>query len=357
MLFLLSACIVAKNIIPTAATTQETANYTSPFPTEISFGWCTELRQVSGLPIDDTARNSNIVYLGSAFEANSSRDQIWRITMDNGSEKLLLNDIPSPFLGLALLPDKYHFILLGSRTMISDLDGSALEEVDDVGELIKDFRPYSPIWNLLSNSPETKDAGLGILHSPRGIHSATLEADIFASALSLLNKETGKKTEVMQAIAPDRIEGGNWSPDGRFFVFSFYKNANPYYSQVYIVNANGTDLKPLSQPFEFEVLEHRPIWSPDGKNIAIPFLGKDGWYHIVIINYTTGETMRYRVSQIIKMDSIQDQGQMTWSPDSKWFAYISQYGHYGIEILNVESGKIYCGEDNKNLGINMLDWR
>jgi Tol biopolymer transport system component len=70
----------------------------------------------------------------------------------------------------------------------------------------------------------------------------------------------------------------------------------------------------------------------------------------------TGKTMNYRVSPIIKTDSIQGQ-EMDWSPDGKWLAYISQYGHYGIELLDTESGKIYCGLDNNKISIKMLDWR
>lgn len=354
MLFLLSACIGSKTIIPATTPYQETIDLTPSLPTETLFDWCISLGQIGGLPTDDTSKDTHIVYLGTNFETGKSRDQIWTIYMGNGFEKLLLDDIPSPFLGLALLPDRYRFILLGSHIMRSDLDGSALEKVDNIDELVTDFRPYSPIWNLLSNSPEAKDARFGILHSPNGIYSAIWKPG--DPALIILNKTTGRKTEIIQMEAPDSIQGGNWSPDGNFFVFAFYKNAKPYYSQIFIVNTNGFDLEPLSQPFELELLD-RPIWSPDGQKIAISLLGRDGWYHIMIVNYKTGRINRFRVSPIIGTDSIQDQGEMAWSPDSKWFAYISQYGHYGIEILNVESGEIYCGEDNKNLGINMLDWR
>jgi len=353
----LSECRNFSTVVPSSLTpTPKIIGVTPTLPTKTLSDWCTSLSQSDGLPANNIVRNSNIVYLGSNFETGKFHDQVWKIFMGDGSEKLLLDDIPSPFLGIELLSDKYHFILAGSYTMISDLDGSALKDVDNIDDLMVNFPPYSHVWNLLSSSPEAKDAGLRIFHSPNGTHSAIWEASFSASALSILDKKNQKRTEVIYAEAPDSIQMGSWSPDGKYYAFPFYKNAKPYYSQVYIVSADGTDMKPLSQPLEHEFLDHPPVWSPDGEKIAIPFLGADGWEHFVITNYMTGKTMNYRVSPIIKTDSIQGQ-EMDWSPDGKWLAYISQYGHYGIELLDTESGKIYCGLDNNKISIKMLDWR
>lgn len=357
VMFSLSACFSLKAVVATEPSTQEALNHnTLTIPTKAPSVWCSNtLEQAQGLPNDDTAKNSNIVYLGSAFDGSSIQDQIWSISMSNGSEKLLLNDIPTPFLGLAFLPDKYHYILAGSSsTMQSDLDGSILENVNDVDRLITDFQPYSPIWNILSASPEAADAQAGILHSPNGIYSATWKSG--DSALVIVDKKTGQRNEIIQTKIPDSIQGGNWSPDGNRFAFTLYKNSETFYSQLFIVEGDGINLKSLLPIFELEVLT-RPIWSPDGQMIAVPFLGKDGWYHIAIINHASGSIQNYKVSPIIRMNSIQNQGELVWSPNSKWIAYISQYEHFGIELLNIESGEIYCGSDNKKLAINMLDWR
>ncbi len=52
-----------------------------------------------------------------------------------------------------------------------------------------------------------------------------------------------------------------------------------------------------------------------------------------------------------------EQGEMTWSPDDQWFAYISEYLHNGLEILNTESGKIYCINNDEDVFIHRVLWR
>lgn len=351
---LLMGCTKTSNVV-TPIHIPEIDNLTPSLANKTVPDWCSKLEDVIGIYTDTAFRNSHIVYDRTYIDADKLYDQIWKISWDDGSEVMLHDHVSSPLLGLAFLPDGSHYIAVRSRdVMRSDLKGSAWENMKDVNNLSGNFLPYSPLWNLLSSSPETADFRHGIFHSPNGVYSATWNPG--DHALIMLNKTTGTKNEIIKTEAPDIITGANWSPDGSSFVFVFYKNSNPYYSQVYIVKPDGNNLKPLSGPFEMEVL-YRPIWSPDGQKIAIPLLGKDGWYYIAIINRVTDVIKRFRVSPVIRMDSIQDQGEMVWSPDSRWFAYISQYGHYGVEVLNTDNGKIFCGQDDEKFSVNILDWR
>jgi Tol biopolymer transport system component len=88
-------------------------------------------------------------------------------------------------------------------------------------------------------------------------------------------------------------------------------------------------------------------WSPDGKTIAffvtLDAIGRRGWsrsdgeYKIFFMDPVEQEP--YPV-----VGKIYDPFRLTWSPDSKWLAFIGYYGILkteGIWVYSVESGKIY----------------
>ncbi len=83
---------------------------------------------------------------------------------------------------------------------------------------------------------------------------------------------------------------------------------------------------------------------------------------ILIIDLRSGDVTKFRTSPSINMGSTiygywVEQGEMTWSPDDQWFAYISEYLHNGLEILNTESGKIYCINNDEDVFIHRVLWR
>jgi hypothetical protein len=90
-----------------------------------------------------------------------------------------------------------------------------------------------------------------------------------------------------------------------------------------------------------------PAWSPDEKTIAffvtLDAIGRrgltrsDGEYKIFFMD--PHEQKPYPV-----IGMIYDPIRLTWSPDSKWLAFIGDYGTlkaHGIWVYSVESGKIY----------------
>ena len=90
-----------------------------------------------------------------------------------------------------------------------------------------------------------------------------------------------------------------------------------------------------------------PAWSPNGKTIAffvtLDAIGRSGWsrsdgeYKIFFMNPM--EQKPYPV-----VGKIYDPFRLTWSRDSKWLAFIGNYGILrtkGIWVYSVESGKIY----------------
>lgn len=102
----------------------------------------------------------------------------------------------------------------------------------------------------------------------------------------------------------------------------------------------------LSNPEEQGIV-FSPAWSPDGKTIAffvtLDAIGRKDWsrsdgeYKIFFMDPV--EQQPYPV-----VGEIYDPFRLTWSPDSKWLAFIGQYGMLkakGIWMYSVESGRIY----------------
>lgn len=318
MEFILAGCI-PETSRPTIQPTQTVIveETISPSPTNISSlpAWCKGLKQEGGLPAANKLRNSNIIYQAFAFSNGKYVDnQVWTVSMRDGSDKLLADNFPDTEFG----SDQY------------DVNGNG----------------------FLLDSPDHKHIAIW------GHWFESSNADGTYS-LIIRNKDNGQDIDVFHSNPAERIDG-SWSPDGKYFVFTWYKNIPEYYSVVYSVNNDGTGLEELTEHINKETLE-RPYWSPDGKKIAIPVWGRDGGMHIMVINFQTGNVSRFKVSPIIRLYppsifSGQPQNTMAWSSDNQWFAYISQYKHNGIEILNTENGDIYCGENEKILDIDKIVW-
>lgn len=350
---------IPETLEPTPSLTVENTPVEST-PDESTFDksiadWCTPLEDATDAYKDSLFRNSHIIYLGSVWKEESFEDQIWKVSWSDASEVLIHENLPSPLSGFGFLSDGYHYVL--GRNM-SDLDDSDLQQIEDRNELSTDFVPYSPMWNMFSGSSEANDTsyGRGILHSPSGLYA--MEWELENARLVLIDKKTENKTEIIKEESlADSFGGGNWSPDGKFFAFTFYRNTTPYYSQAFLVHPDAEKIVvPFSEPFEWIVLGW-PRWSPDGQKVAITFTGTNGRDHVAIINRITSEVKQFQVSPYIKKDSFQYQGEMVWSPDSRFLAYISLYEHYGVEILDTENGEIFCGRNDENMVINVIDWR
>jgi hypothetical protein len=314
--FSMAGCITETStpaIQPTQTTIIEAPAIPSPTNASSLPARCRDLKQENGLPASDKVRGSSIVYEAYALDnENLVTNPVWEVSLNDGSEKLLSEKLPTT-------PNTDDVISYGFTLYSSDGEHVAIWKYS--------FEPIKPENTY-----------------PLIIH----------------NKDNSKDIVVFQSNPGESIQG-NWSPDGNYFVFTWYKNIPEYYSVVYSVNADGTGLKELTGHIDKETLE-RPYWSPNGQQIAIPVWSKSGGMDIMIINYQTDEIKRFKVSPIIRIypSSIWDskpQTAMLWSSDSEWFVYISQYEHNGIEILNIENGSIYCVENEKIFGVEKLVWR
>jgi len=125
-----------------------------------------------------------------------------------------------------------------------------------------------------------------------------------------------------QAIAITNMPGGAcqpaWSPDGTKLVFTSpcaIKKDSYKGSSLYIINADGSNLRPLptAPGGDFE-----PAWSPDGKVIAFTSL-RDGYMQIYSYKVDDGSIRR-----LVETTVNQPARQSSWSPDGKQIVYVYQ---------------------------------
>lgn len=134
-----------------------------------------------------------------------------------------------------------------------------------------------------------------------------------------------------------------WSPDGKKIAFARYPSSNNNASRIFVVNADGSDLRMLSsRPYE-----HSPTWSPDGRRIA--FVRTAELY-----------IMRPDGRGVLRMtrNSWLDAGP-AWSPDGRKIAFASdRSGAYEIWMMDADGTRSRRLTRNARFsGDTKIDWQ
>ena len=124
------------------------------------------------------------------------------------------------------------------------------------------------------------------------------------------------------------------SPDGTKIAMILSKAGK---CNVYVCNADGTDLKRLTTGAE----DSSPCWSPDGQWIC--FAAKIAERRVLAKVPAGGGTQ-----QRIPTSGVSNPTEPDWSPDGKWIAFTSQMGDFNICVIPAAGGTatvIAAGED------------
>jgi serine/threonine protein kinase len=161
----------------------------------------------------------------------------------------------------------------------------------------------------------------------------------FASAASGIPQIYLINTDGTGLTALTNMENGAcqpaWSPDGQQLVFispcraraDYFENSYYKDSSLYLINANGSGLKPLTAVpgSDFE-----PAWSPDGKRIAFTSL-RDGKKEIYLLTLDTGTIIRLTVAA----GDVQENSQPSWSSSGNRIVYVvKRFSVYQIWAMN-----------------------
>jgi TolB protein len=124
------------------------------------------------------------------------------------------------------------------------------------------------------------------------------------------------------------------SPDGTKVAMILSKSGSP---NVYVCNADGTDLKKLTSTSE----DSSPCWSPDGQWIC--FATKfNSWRRLAKVPAGGGEV------QVVKTVGASNPTEPDWSPDGKWIAFTSQVSEFDVCVVPADGGDatiLVRGED------------
>lgn len=201
---------------------------------------------------------------------------------------------------------------------------------------------------LLAPSTGAGNQNISPSVSPDGTKVAFLsEKDLFSIDLFIADARTGEiEKKLISANGDPHFDAlgfmetaGDWSPDGKEFVFTVTAQGDNELAIINVDNGNITRKIDLDEVGAIK----SPAWSPDGNTIAFSGL-KGGISDIYTWNVSSGE-----VEQLTN-DKYADQ-QPTWSPDQSTIAFVSDrynqsdfeqltYGKAGLSFLDLETREI-----------------
>ena len=137
------------------------------------------------------------------------------------------------------------------------------------------------------------------------------------------------------------LSGAQWSPDGSQVVVLVSFAVNPDWSHLYLVNADGTNFRPLNGDSTDPMFgAGNPAWSPDGKRIAFQHWTSDPsapagetFNPIGIVDVATGA--------MVDVGATMPNGffSWAWSPDGKSILEVPQDESGELLVVDIVTGR------------------
>lgn len=203
------------------------------------------------------------------FKTNGGGHPKWQY---RGKKKLLLH---STYLTGQVLPTSFSGTIKGGNTITELLPFPAKESDLNRVFLWKDKHIYERQKG--KTVQVTNERSLPAYVSPNGkqlLYTSYGKADVLVA----MTADGEQRVEIAKGFSP------SWSPDGKYMVFytpiDSPNGERIATSDVFVMKADGTNIQQIT--FTDDVLEQKPIWSPDGESIVFSAYRKTHLYEIKI---------------------------------------------------------------------------
>jgi len=174
--------------------------------------------------------------------------------------------------------------------------------------------------------------------SPDGRYFAIAAKHGDRDDLVILDVKRGKEARRIR-VPLNGLTTPSWGPDGKQIVFTGYDGG---LSDLFIVNADGTDLRRLTND---KYADLQPSWSPDGKTIAFT-TDRGPHTDFATLRFDNMRIALFHLdSERIEVLPRMDQGKNinpVWAPDGKSLAFVSdRSGISDIYLYDFADGGVY----------------
>jgi Tol biopolymer transport system component/DNA-binding winged helix-turn-helix (wHTH) protein len=129
-----------------------------------------------------------------------------------------------------------------------------------------------------------------------------------------------------------------WSPDGRRVAFGANARVMAARTQIWSVDADGSDLTPLTTAGRPDGVHQTPVWSPDGRHLAFQ-AGTPGHATIWIQRLADGHLTRVREAHVIPALAFAPSGNaLFWAEGSR-----ASYGRVWRQAVDLARGRLVGG--------------
>lgn len=172
-------------------------------------------------------------------------------------------------------------------------------------------------------------SGRSPLLSPDGKHVIYMAGTWTETRLMVANTDSSDARMINDGKSP--AWNHHWSPDGKRIAFTSRVDAGAPLT-VFIMNADGTDRGAVTHISADEGSAQWPVWSPNGKKLAIQVSGKDHVAHIWVVDAATGEGTKLAAHTEPWVDETP-----FWFPDGERIAFQSdKTGRMEVWTMNAD---------------------